>query len=71
MRLPTILICINPKRLLENFLVSKAEMAAKFQEKQSKIREIVVISYWKRAVFNLESTVGLVDLHDAERLFLS
>ena len=52
-------------------MVSKAEMAAKFQEIQSEIRENVVISCWKRAGFNLESTVGLADLPETERLVLS
>ena len=62
---------MNPKSLLENFGVSKAEIAAKFQEIQSEIRENVVISCWKRAGFNLESTVGFVDLPETERLVLS
>ena len=52
-------------------MLSKAEMAAKFQEIQSEIRKNVVISCWKRAGFNLESTVGLVDLPETERLVLS
>ena len=50
-------------------MVSKAEIAAKFQEIQSEIRENVVISCWKRAGFT--STVGTVDSPEIERLVLS
>ena len=71
MRLPTIVSCVNAKRLLENYVVSKAEMAPNVPEIQSEIRENVVSSCRKRAGFNLESTVGLVDLPKIERLVLS
>ena len=46
-------------------------MTAKFQEIQSEILENVVISCWKRAGFNIESAVALVDLSETERLVLS
>ena len=42
-------------------MVLKAEMAAKVLELKSEIQENKVISYWKRAGFNIESTVELVD----------
>ena len=42
--------------------IKKAEMAAKVLEIQSEIPENVILSYWKRAGFNVESTVELVDL---------
>ena len=51
-------------------MVSKAEMAAKVLEIQSEISENLVISCWKRAGFNIESTVELVDLPATERLVL-
>ena len=50
--------------ILENFVVSKAEMAAKVLENE-------IISCWKRARFNVERTVELVDLPVTERLVLS
>ena len=52
-------------------MVSKAEMAAKVLEIQSEIPENEVISYWKRAGFNIESTVELVDLPETVRLVLT
>ena len=52
-------------------MVSKPEMAAKVLEIQSEIPENVVISCWKRADFNIKSTVELVDLPEKERLVLS
>ena len=47
-------------------MVSKAEMAAKVQEIQSGIRENLVFSCWKRAGFNFESTLELIDLPETE-----
>ena len=49
-------------------MVLKAEMAAKVLEIQSEIPEIVIIPSWKRAGFNVESTV---DLLETEKLVLS
>ena len=71
MLLPTILICITRISLLENSVVSKAEIAAKVLEIQSEIPENEVILYLKRAGFNIETTVELVDLPETERLVLS
>ena len=52
-------------------MVPKAEMAAKLLEIQSEIPENVVISCWKRAGFNIESTIELEDLAETERSVLS
>ena len=56
--------------LLQKFAVSKAEMAAKVLEIQSEIPENEVILCWKRAAFNIESTVELVDLPGTQGLVL-
>ena len=49
----------------------KSRNTAKVLKIQFKIPENVVMSYWKRAGFNIESTVGLVDLPETEMLVLS
>ena len=52
-------------------MVSKAEMAAKVLDIQSEFPENEVISCRKRAGFNIENTVELVDLPETESLVLS